>query len=156
MRPFFHEFEFYYNSKKKIFLACLKKMKCVQKLVMSLEKKKLLKSTVHISPLGPVLKILYRSWFVQDLKKTKRTSKDLIHDVFTAEAKIKALFCLCHPPENNCHYNPLLIINRGFWGLQKFLLIQTAHEILTALHYKPLYNINRSEKWGKKYTSRSL
>ena len=24
------------------------------------------------------------------------------------------------------------------------------HEILTALHYKPLYNINRSEKWGKK------
>ena len=24
------------------------------------------------------------------------------------------------------------------------------HEILTALHYKPLYNINHSEKWGKK------
>ena len=43
-------------------------------------------------PLGPVLKILYRSWSVQDLKKTKRTSKDLIHDVFKVEAKIKALF----------------------------------------------------------------
>ena len=24
------------------------------------------------------------------------------------------------------------------------------HEILNALHLKPLYNINRSEKWGKK------
>ena len=43
-------------------------------------------------PLGPVLKILYRSWSVQDLKKTKRTSEDLIHDVFKVEAKIKALF----------------------------------------------------------------
>jgi hypothetical protein len=42
-------------------------------------------------PLGPVLKILYRSWSVQDLKKTKRTPKDLIHDVFKVEAKIKAL-----------------------------------------------------------------
>ena len=27
------------------------------------------------------------------------------------------------------------------------------HEILTALHYKPLYNIKHSGKWGKKYTS---
>jgi hypothetical protein len=43
-------------------------------------------------PLGPVLKIIYRSWSVQDLKKTKRTSKDLIYDVFKVEAKIKALF----------------------------------------------------------------
>ena len=24
------------------------------------------------------------------------------------------------------------------------------HEILAALQYKPLYNISRSEKWGKK------
>ena len=24
------------------------------------------------------------------------------------------------------------------------------HEISNALHYKPLFNINRSEKWGKK------
>ena len=23
------------------------------------------------------------------------------------------------------------------------------HEILTALHYKPLYNVSRSEKWGE-------
>jgi hypothetical protein len=30
------------------------------------------------------------------------------------------------------------------------------HEILTALHFKPLYNINRTEKWGKKYTNRGL
>ena len=29
------------------------------------------------------------------------------------------------------HYNPLLIINRGFWDLEKFLVIQTA------LQYKP-------------------
>ena len=28
--------------------------------------------------------------------------------------------------------------------------------MLTALHYKPLYNINRSKKWGIKYTSRVL
>ena len=28
------------------------------------------------------------------------------------------------------------------------------HEILVALQYKPLYNISRSEKWGKKNTSR--
>jgi hypothetical protein len=37
-----------------------------------------------------------------------------------------------------------------------FLLQKKNHEILTALHYKPLYNISRSEKWGKKYTSRGL
>ena len=49
---------------------------------------------VRRGPLGPVLKILYRSWSVQDLKNTKRTSKDLIHDVFKVEAKIKALFWL--------------------------------------------------------------
>ena len=30
------------------------------------------------------------------------------------------------------------------------------HEIITALHYKPLYYINRSEKSGKKYTSHGL
>ena len=30
------------------------------------------------------------------------------------------------------------------------------HELFTALHYKPLYNIIRSEKWGKKYTSCGL
>ena len=27
------------------------------------------------------------------------------------------------------------------------------HEMITALHYKPLYNINRSEIWGKKDTN---
>ena len=30
------------------------------------------------------------------------------------------------------------------------------HETLTALHYKPIYNINRSEKWDRKYTNRGL
>ena len=29
-------------------------------------------------------------------------------------------------------------------------------EILSALHYKPLYNINCNEKWGKKYTNSGL
>ena len=29
-------------------------------------------------------------------------------------------------------------------------------ELLTSLQYKPLYNINRSEKWGKKNTNRGL
>jgi hypothetical protein len=29
------------------------------------------------------------------------------------------------------------------------------HEILTTLRYKTLYIINRSEKWGKKDTSRA-
>ena len=29
-------------------------------------------------------------------------------------------------------------------------------EILSALHYKPLYNINCNEKWGEKYASSSL
>ena len=55
-------------------------------------------------PLGPVLKILYRSWSVQDLKKTKRTSKDLINDVFKMAAKIKALFlfALCNLYLSNC------------------------------------------------------
>ena len=27
---------------------------------------------------------------------------------------------------------------------------------INTLHYKPLYNINRSEKWGNKYTNRGL
>ena len=30
------------------------------------------------------------------------------------------------------------------------------HEMLTAMQYKPLYNINRCEKWSKKYTNRGL
>jgi hypothetical protein len=30
------------------------------------------------------------------------------------------------------------------------LLQKKNHEILTALHYKLLYNISRSEKWSKK------
>jgi hypothetical protein len=30
------------------------------------------------------------------------------------------------------------------------------HEIIAALHYKPLYNISRIEKWGKKNTSLDL
>ena len=29
-------------------------------------------------------------------------------------------------------------------------------DILTSLQYKPLSNINRSEKWGKKNTNREL
>ena len=29
-------------------------------------------------------------------------------------------------------------------------------ELLTSLQYKPLYNINRSEKWGKKNKNRGL
>ena len=37
------------------------------------------------------------------------------------------------------------------WFPYKDLMKEKNHEILTALHYKPLYNINHSEKWGKKY-----
>ena len=37
-----------------------------------------------------------------------------------------------------------------FEAQKSFLYIQTA------LQYKPLYNINRSEKWGKKNTNRGL
>ena len=29
------------------------------------------------------------------------------------------------------------------------------HEILDALQYKPLYNISRSEKWGKKLQAKT-
>ena len=36
-----------------------------------------------------------------------------------------------------------------------FDLEKKNHEILAALQYKPLYNISRSEKWGKKNTSRA-
>ena len=30
------------------------------------------------------------------------------------------------------------------------------YESLAVMHYKPLYNINRSEKWSKKYTNLRL
>ena len=35
-----------------------------------------------------------------------------------------------------------------------FFTVNKNHDILTALHYKPLYSINLSEKWDKKNTNR--
>ena len=44
----------------------------------------------------------------------------------------------------------------GYNGKKDPLEVRKNHEILTALQYKPLYNISRSEKWGKKHTSHGL
>ena len=37
-----------------------------------------------------------------------------------------------------------------------FIVAKNNHEILTALHYKPLYNTSRKDKRGKKYTNSGL
>ena len=49
-----------------------------------------------------------------------------------------------------------LLEHTSIFIAEVLLIDEKNHEILTALHYKPLYNINCSEKWGKKYTSRGL
>ena len=48
------------------------------------------------------------------------------------------------------YHNPILIWNCGLCDSEKFLVVQTT------LQYKPLYNISRSEKWGKKYKLRVI
>ena len=62
------------------------------------------------------------------------------------------------------YYKPQLVINLCSIYNNKskrntmtvLFFVAKKHEILTALHYKSLYNISCIEKRGRKYTSRGL
>ena len=53
-------------------------------------------------------------------------------------------------------YYPILFFCNIRWILKKIKAQKSFLVIPTALQYKPLLNINRSEKWGKINTNRGL